>query len=83
MRFTTRPRGIMVYLRSFKVDEYMVVFMDGVRIRMGFAAPALEVFAAHETAVNIEIHCRHRAYFLKVKVKENSIYLQVLSMLAS
>lgn len=49
--------------------------MDGVCICRRFASSALEIFAAYEAAIYVEVHSRYRTYFLKVEVEKGPIDL--------
>jgi hypothetical protein len=44
-----------MHFGSFEIDKDVVILVNGVRIGMRVAASALEIFATHETSVNIEI----------------------------
>ena len=66
----------ITYLSSFQVDEHMVVIMYRMRVSMRVATSTLIIFSTSETSIYIEIECRYRAYFLKVEIKDCSIYLE-------
>lgn len=53
----------------------MVVIVYSMRVRIRTSSAALEVFAADQTAIYIDIGERHRAYFFKVKVEDRSVDL--------
>lgn len=59
----------------FEVDEYMVIFVNRVRIGVRFPAASLEIFPAYQTAVDIDICKGNRADFFKVKIQHRTLDL--------
>jgi hypothetical protein len=43
------------HLGGFKIDEYVMIIVDGVGICIRVTSPALKVFPAYEAAVDIDI----------------------------
>jgi len=66
---------LSTHLGGFEINEDVVVIVYRMCVCMRTSTSALEVFAADETAVNVEIQRRHRTDFLEVEVKNSSIYL--------
>ena len=56
------------YLGGFEVNKDVMIVVDGMCIGMRIATPALEVFAADQTSIDIEIQRRYRTDFFKIKV---------------
>ena len=69
VRFEVDANTIGAYLCGFQIDKDVMVIMDRVCVGRRLAPTALEIFAAYKAAVDIEVHSRYRAYFLKVKIE--------------
>lgn len=65
------------HLGRFQVDENVMVIVNGMRISIGVATSALEIFATDETTVRVDVRERNRTNFFEVKVKICSIDLSV------
>ena len=53
----------------------MVILVNRMRISVGFATSALEIFTTDQAAIDVDVRQRYRAHLLKVKVKDGAIYL--------
>lgn len=65
--------GQTIELEIVQIEEHMMGFGYGMRVRMRLGAATLEVFAANEAGVHIDACQRDGAQFLKVKVEQMSI----------
>ena len=63
-------------LEGLEVDEDVVVVVDGVGVGVRGLASALEVFAADQTGVDIDVGERDGAEPLKVKVEHGAVDLR-------
>lgn len=48
-------KSILLHLCSLQVDEYVVVLVDRMRVRVGSFAPSLKIFTTYEASINIDV----------------------------
>lgn len=69
---------MQAHLRSLKVDEHVVVIVNSVSERVRIPSSSLEVLAANQATIDVDVGKRHRAYFLEIEVQYSSINLNRL-----
>ncbi|KUI52661.1 hypothetical protein VP1G_10498 [Cytospora mali] len=62
-----------VHLLRLHVDEHMVAVLQRVEVGMGFGPPTLEVLAAHEARVDVDVGERDGAQLLEVEVENVAV----------
>ncbi|KUI71225.1 hypothetical protein VM1G_11746 [Cytospora mali] len=62
-----------VHLLRLHVDEHVVAVLQRVEVGVGFGPPALEVLAAHEARVDVDVGERDGAQLLEVEVQHVAV----------
>ena len=66
----------MTHLGGFEIDEYVVIIVYRMRVRVRALSTALKIFSTDKTAVDVDIRERYGTDFLEIEIEDGPIDLE-------